>query len=335
MNFLDLGTPGSILTTGIEYHYDDAEQITSWGGYPDKNAQASIGNYSIYGQYEWKVLSKLSLTGGVRGDFYTTDYTNRIDSSTSYSGKEESAVSPRVGVNYEIFNNINLYASYGTGFRVPSPYELSFSGSLDPEKSNNYEVGVKARINKVWETTFALYRTDYRDLIFYWKAKDSKTGNWETVYGNAGEAQYQGIEWANYFNIGWGFTGYTHFLFDDSHFVDYKSAPNAKTPFDYSGNPIPYHPRHQIKMGIEYAKSGWKIGLDGRYYGEYYSDSSGQYQAGNYANLDAHASYTFKQATISIFLNNLFNEDYYASAYQDMQNPAPGRNVLAELRIKF
>lgn len=90
-----------------------------------------------------------------------------------------------------------------------------------------------------------------------------------------------------------------------------------------------------MKIGVEYARSGFKVGVYGRYYGDYYSDPSGEYTADDYINVDFRASYTYKMATLSLFVNNIFDEEYYASAWRDMQYPAPGRNVLAELTLKF
>ena len=52
LSLFDLGTQGSILTAGMEYHFDDATQITSYGGIPDKNAQSGVTDYALFGQYE-------------------------------------------------------------------------------------------------------------------------------------------------------------------------------------------------------------------------------------------------------------------------------------------
>lgn len=242
LSFFDLGTQGSVLTAGLEYHLDDAEQITSWGGFPDKDARTEVHDSAVFLQYEWKVMERLTLTSGARGDFYVTDLDDRLAPGQSFSGKNESAVSPRGGATYELFKNMHVFAGFGTGFRVPSAYELASESSLESESSLNYEVGIKARVLKFWETALSFYRTDYDDLILNWGERDPATGAWKTIWTNAGEVRFQGVEWANYFNLGWGFKSYAHLLFNDSTFVDCKSSPDAKSPFDYSGNNVPYHP---------------------------------------------------------------------------------------------
>jgi len=337
LSFLDLGTEGSILTTGLEYHFDDAEQTTAWGGFPDKDAQAEINNYAIFAQYEWKVMDKLTLTGGGRWDFFDTDIDDKLNPEQSFSRETESEISPRAGVNWEVLRNVNLFANVGTGFRVPNAYELAAEPSLDPEESVNYEVGVKARVSKFWETTFSLYRTDYEDMILNWGIIDPDTGARENIWTNAGEVRFQGIDWANYFNFGKGFSGYFHMLLDDSEYEDYKSDPGATRPFDYSDEKVPYHPRTQLKWGLEYKGFGWRVGFDGRYYDDYYSDQSGDFKADSdsYVNVDFHASYTYKMATLTLFVNNIFDEEYYASAWRDMQNPAPESNILVQGTIRF
>ena len=331
----DLGTRGSILTAGLEYHLDNAEQITSWGGVPDRDADTKVYDYAIFAQYELKATDKLTLTGGGRGDFFVTDLKDRLSSEKSFSGQYESAISPRVGLSYELFKNFHVFGSFGTGFRVPSAYELASDSSLTPEKSLNYEAGIKAQLFRLWETSLSFYRTDYDDLILNWGERDPTTGQWKNIWTNAGKVRFEGIEWANYFNIGWGFKSYAHFLLDDSKFIDYKSPNNAKSPFNYSGNKVPYHPRNQVKLGLEYDRFGWKAGIYGRYYGDYYSDPSGNYRADDYFNMDLYLSYTYRIATLSFFLNNVFDKKYYASAWKDMQYPAPGRNAMGMLTLKF
>ena len=149
--------------------------------------------------------------------------------------------------------------------------------------------------------------------------------------------RFQGIDWANYFNFGKGFSGYFHMLLDDSEYEDYKSDPGATRPFDYSDEKVPYHPRTQLKWGLEYKGFGWRVGFDGRYYDDYYSDQSGDFKADSdsYVNVDFHASYTYKMATLTLFVNNIFDEEYYASAWRDMQNPAPESNILVQGTIRF
>ena len=335
ISWFDLGTEGSILTTGLEFHLDDAEQITSWGGVPDRDSRTKVYNYALFAQYEWKTTQTLTITGGARADFYRTDFEDRLDAAASFDDESESAVSPRIGLNYEIFKNVHAFGSFGTGYRVPSAYELAADSTLDPEKSMNYEAGVKFRLSSIWDASISYYRSDYEDLILNWGEIDAGTGAWISIYDNVGEARFEGVEIANYFNFGLGITGYLHLLFDNSEFTDYKSDENATSPFDYSGNPVPYHPQNQVKFGLQYAMAGFKIGFDGRYYGDYYSDTSGDYEADDYFNLDLHTSYTFEFATLSLHLNNVFDEEYYASAWQDSQYPAAGRNVFCKLSFKY
>jgi outer membrane receptor protein involved in Fe transport len=335
VNWFDLGTEGSILTTGLEFHLDDAEQKTSWGGFPDKDSHTEVYNYALFAQYEWKTTNALTFTGGARADFYRTDFEDRLDPSASFDDEDDSAVSPRIGINYEIFHNFNVFGSFGTGYRVPSAYELAADSSLDSEKSMNYEAGIKFRLLKNWDASVSYYRTDYQDLILNWGEIDPDTSEWISVYDNVGEARFEGFEIANYFNFGLGITGYLHFLLDYSKFIDYKSDENATSPFDYSDNPVPYHPQNQVKLGLEYSGHGCKVGFDGRYFGDYYSDTSGDYKADDYFNLDLHVSYTFKSTTLTFFLSNVFDEEYYASAWRDTQYPAAGRNVFCELSFKF
>ena len=331
----DLGTPGSILTAGVQYHFDKSSSRSNWGGAMDTDAKAEISNIAVFGQYELRLLNALTISMGIRGDYYSTDLDNYLDTSLSYSGNEMWAVSPRVGLNLEIIKGVNLFTNFSTGFRPPTAYELAFESSLDPEKSLNYEVGIKARPVKFWETILSLYRNDYTNLIVNFYATDSDFGSSQNIYSNSGKATYQGIEWANYFNFGHGFFGYGHLLLDDSHYDEWKSGENADYPYDYSGNKTPYCPHTQVKFGFKYANYGWDIGFDARYYGDYYADNSGDYKLDDYINVDAHIAYTYKMATLSFMVNNVFNEEYSTSGWATTVNPAAERNFMLMLSLKL
>ena len=333
LNLSDIGTKGSDLTLGGHYHYETSEQDQIMGGMTIRDTDANVSNYALFAQYEWQVSDPLTVSLGVRGDLHVTEMDDRLSPGNSYEDKEEYAVSPRIGASWEVIENLNLYATFTKGFRVPTPYELGVENSLSPEDSLNYEVGIKARPTEFWETVLAFYYNDYTDMIASYHVQDPATNMVYFKYANSGEVVFQGIDWANYFHFGGGFSGYVHLLLDDSEYKDWRSGPGSSSPYDNSGSSTLYTPHTQFKFGGKYKKNGWSIGFDVAYYDDYYSDFNDTHKMDDYLNVDAHISYTYKRATLALFANNLFDEEYYASGWRGMQFPAPDRHFMLMLKV--
>jgi iron complex outermembrane recepter protein len=90
---------------------------------------------------------------------------------------------------------LNVFASYGHGFRAPSEGQLFRQGQavstvdLQPVKVDSYEAGVRGALGGVFDYDVAVYNmTKYDDVLSY----ANPDGSRETV--NAGETRHRGIE---------------------------------------------------------------------------------------------------------------------------------------------
>ncbi len=71
-------------------------------------------------------------------------------------------------LGYHFADGTSVYASAGTGYKAPSFFDLfGFGGNagLNPEKSTNYEVGIKHRINTGNRLSLTAFWNDIDDLI--------------------------------------------------------------------------------------------------------------------------------------------------------------------------
>jgi outer membrane receptor protein involved in Fe transport len=77
--------------------------------------------------------------------------------------------SPRAALTWRVFDPVSLYISYARGFRFPNRDEtfgfFGFTPGLEPEKSENYEVGAKLRRGNL-SANVALYHMVVHDEIF-------------------------------------------------------------------------------------------------------------------------------------------------------------------------
>ena len=127
---------------------------------------------------------RLKLVPGVRFDSYdlSPDENDRIflDSTGATEppvGMDDSAVSPKLGIFYEISSNFAVTTQYAQGFRAP-PYSSVNSGfsnfaggyqtlanpDLDPETSENLEFGFKA-YGKWGTVNVTYFDNQYEDFI--------------------------------------------------------------------------------------------------------------------------------------------------------------------------
>ncbi len=140
-------------------------------------------NISLYTQYDAKFWNKLTLSLGLRGEYYRID-TAQSESTFSYkiNGKVHSLpIMPvfRAGVNYQAAKYTFIRASFGQGYRFPSVAEkfikTNLGGlnifpnkSLKPETGWSAEVGIKQGV-KIghWNgyLDVAGFWTEYRDMM--------------------------------------------------------------------------------------------------------------------------------------------------------------------------
>jgi len=119
-------------------------------------ADASSGEYrinSVFGEY-----------GRALGDQLDLALSLRHDDHSVYGG----STTGRVALAWRPNDATVLRASYGTGFRAPSLYELySFYGnpSLRPEQSKSAELGIDYAVGSRARVSGTVFRTEIDDLI--------------------------------------------------------------------------------------------------------------------------------------------------------------------------
>jgi len=146
---------------------------------PVRVPDASLSDFAVYAQDEWRVRPSLSVIAGLRADFYTvtTEATPGYD-VTSVIGNAQPAIDPATlpstaGATYSrnaltgdlgIVANpdgaLNPFVRFGRSYRHPNLEEMLFAGpattgsivpnvTVEPETGNNFDAGVKFRAGRV------------------------------------------------------------------------------------------------------------------------------------------------------------------------------------------
>ncbi|MBY8977086.1 TonB-dependent hemoglobin/transferrin/lactoferrin family receptor [Rhodobacteraceae bacterium NNCM2] len=164
----DLGSVPVAVSYGVEV-YQDSQEATRDGAARDQAPDAKRRFYAGFVQADFEVLPGLTVTPGVRYDYY------ELDPEGSFDSRSEGKPSPRLAVNWQANEHFQLYASGSQSFRAPSLTELYSDGvhfsipgfplgppgapvftgvnefiptpDLQPERSNQIEVGGRYQFN--------------------------------------------------------------------------------------------------------------------------------------------------------------------------------------------
>jgi outer membrane receptor for ferrienterochelin and colicins len=150
-----------MLQGGVEWsrdHYEGTNRLR------DEAAGHEADTAVAWAQHRWSATSRLTTTLGVR-----------VDRRSQF----ETAVSPKVGANYQVTENLRARASYGRGFRAPdlgqlyyrflSPsniYQVIGNPALEPEFADSWQFGSEyTSPQRRARFGVNVFRNDVRDLI--------------------------------------------------------------------------------------------------------------------------------------------------------------------------
>ncbi len=227
------------------------------------------------------------------------------------------------GYNVQMFSEIaqrSLQEKYNPN-ATPSSIDLESTISYSPEITWNYEIGSRAHL---WQS-----RVDLEAVLFFMDITDLQItefveGGSGRILSNAGEAASYGVELsasvrplsrinALRFDLNYG---YTH-----AKFTNYNNGM-----VDYSGNYIPYTPRHTFSATGIYniPIQGWinNIAISASYSGAgkiFWTDANNIAQD-YYGLFDAKVAFQNSMISIELWADNILNTEYGAFYFESFGN---------------
>lgn len=276
-------------------------------------------------------VKNLSITVGVRVDTendklnykynLSTKGVNKPMADTTYKSLSSLQILPKISLNYK-FNNANVYGIISRGYKTGgfnSTFERPEDLTFDPEYSWNYEIGAKAAFfdSQLFAET-SLFYIDWDNQQIYQKTP-SGVGN---MLKNAGKSVSKGFELScNTASIA-GFElmanyGYT--------FAKFKKNVLSTTA-DYSGNFIPYVPRHTVSaqlrktFDIQHLNLFNKLILSAVYkgVGDIYWNDTNLAKQDYYGTLDGRISFVRKNIQLDIWGTNMTNTSYNSFYFESL-----------------
>ena len=302
--------------------------------------EATQQSLSPYLHTDFLLLPQLRLSAGIRYDYFSVDYSDRLDASvpeTTGSGtwiRPESQElsydqwSPKLGLIYSYHAQHNSYVSYRQAFRAPTVGALFRAGSsnnsdqLKPVESESYEIGWRGILNNNIGYDLAVYQMLTKNDIVTFISNNNREN------ANAGKTRHQGIELGLFGDINHEWSWQSALSYSRQHYREFAYIFQCFSPAcgripgdppiienrDFAGNQIGKAPQTLGNLTLAWqpaAVDGLRAELEVEHVGSYYTDETNTQRYGGHELLNLRARYR-TQAGFEVYsrINNLTDKRY-------------------------
>ena len=294
----------------------------------------------------------VSIIPALRFDHYSLSPSNSGYEYAS-AGLSGSAVTPRLGLVWQLAPSFAPYGQIARGFRAPTPDQVNngFSNlaygytsvgnpNLKPEHANSVELGVRGKINSV-RYAFTVYDNRYTDFISQQVVSGSGTRLDPLVfqYINLAQAHIHGVEARSEWMI-------------NSAWSANAGVAYSKGDSETRGVTVPLNTVQPVKavLGLRFNAGTWEARANVVHSAGKDSDQIAPAKVAQFAPpaftvLDIGATYKpLKNLSLNLNINNLFNTKYWrwsdvnglaANSPVTDAYSATGRYVQASVRYDF
>ncbi len=347
-NFLSV--PYRLLSgVDIEWQGDDRARFNNLEGETGERVfdqKEIFQNIGVFVKQQWDLTQFFSLSANLRFDNIRIEAEDSFLSDGDDSGTQDlQAISPMAGIVYSPREELSIYANVATSFETPTLSELSnnptggggFNDDLEPQRANNYEIGVKGIINATFAYELALFHINVNDELVPFELEAFPGRNF---FRNAGESRRNGLELLLNYRIKPGLTTYLTYTFSDFVYTDYET-----TEGNFADNRLPGIPKHMLFSEIRYQKNeGWYGLIQMRYNSPLYADDANETLDSGYIVANVRTGFLKKLNTIILepFLgiNNITDSQYTANIRINAfggryYEPAEGISIFGGLRVRW
>ena len=324
------------IVIGGEYRFHKLDPQMYSGSSSFYNRGTIYGDYSRedisyagYLQDELRATDALTISAGIRYDYFDLEQTANNANSSSWT-QETGDFSPKIGFTYQFCDKVNVFAGFNSGIKSPVRLPQSrTNGKLEPEKLRVYEIGIRGYVSN-W--------LNYNTAFFLQKVTDKfvRPGvKWTSQYENAGETTAKGVELGAKVQLPSNFYAATSFTYQQSEFEEFVSQG-----VDYSGNKLTGVPDiiFSFKLGYMDDLLG-DISLNPVYTGKRYFNYANTNEDDGFWVLNARYAKTFGKVELYVAANNLFDEMAVGSGSGSPGNetlyPINGLNAVVGMNVRF
>lgn len=208
---------------------------------------------AVYGDARFELSERLTVSAGLR---YTDDTKSAeefvifVAPQTASPERSWSAVSGKIGLDYQATEDLLIYGSVARGFKSGAINLGALTPPVEPETVNNLEVGLKARLwNRRGQFSAAAFTSDYQDLQVL------QIGALSQILSNAAAATISGVEFEGQLKPTPALTLSGNFSYNDASYDEFvtEDVRRGLAVVDVSGNQLPLVSKSQAAVGAEYA----------------------------------------------------------------------------------
>ncbi len=319
--------------------------------------QVDSDNVALFGELSYNISDSLELAVGAR---YTEEklkyHTTAVGTDNLIfppegnvrNSLQDSELSPRVALQWQVTEQAMTYLSYTEGYKGPA-FDTSVIAAetvVAPETSDAWEMGLKSNwLDSRLILNIALFYADYKDFqaqaLFDPNPDDQLPGGFLLV--NAGEVSTKGVELEFFARPGDNWTINGGIAYTDGTIEEYAMGNcsagqefRGECPMGYqdlSGGQLPYTPKWKLNLSTSYRLPldnyplEWVFGADLRAQDDVlYEISQDDYTRQDaYSIVDVRVSLAEIDGGFSVtaFAKNLFDEDYASLIFAQAQELIP------------
>lgn len=317
-----------IYERAFEQRVNGTNPETDSGVLRDDEVRTGYGS-SAYVHNRFQISKSFSITAGTRIEHfdYTRDihrgrYDGVIQDTSIVSSSAVTQLIPGAGFNLNITEQFGIFGGLHRGFAPPRIKDaISGEGEayeLEAEKSWNYELGFRAKINNAIRYEITGFYMDFSNQVIPVSESSGGQGFAEAGVINAGATEHLGVEGALNINFGELFKWESFNIQADAS-ATYVQATFSADRFkeqndelvNISGNRTPYAPELFTSIGLSLEhKSGLTLRGTLTHVGDQFTDELNTAEPSNNGRTGLIAAYTVFDATLLYEwkkINSIFN----------------------------
>jgi outer membrane receptor protein involved in Fe transport len=274
---------------------------------------------AVYLENRFTIAGRLFLNAGVRGEFLETPAIPPDGFSRPLFPKSTiSRANPKLAATYVASTGTRLHASFGTGLRPPSGFELAFTNNpeLLPERTRSFDAGVEQKLfhNRLMLDGTYFYNR-YYDLIVTLRGSLANLGHYQSA--NLANSRAQGAEFsASLRPARWMFIAGSYTLLKTRILSLDGSLNQAPLPF-VVGQPLTRRPENSGNVVATFTRARLSADVTGYFRGKTLFEepglgaSNGLFWNAGYANVGLNLNYALAGGvTVYGSLRNALNRHY-------------------------
>ncbi|MBX4135379.1 TonB-dependent receptor [Pseudomonas sp. S5F11] len=285
----------------------------------------NLKTYSAFIQDQVALTERLKVLAGARFERFEHEYETYVSNTKSWEASD-NAVTPRVGVIYDLTDTLAVYAGAARSFKPNTGASREGSG-FEPEKGKSYEMGIKWEgLDRQLSVDAAIYQIDKKNVL----TTDPQDQNSKVA---AGQVRSRGFD----LNIAGNITPQWRVIGGYA----YVDAEVTKDNSIRVGSRLANIPRNSFSLLNVYefqdgALKGLGLGAGGKYVAERVGQTSNTpFSMDAYTVVDLLSYYKVNdKIRLNLDVKNLFNREYEEGAFGNIY-AYPGAPRTVQVGIAY